>query len=1070
MFILSVVLAILLLAPGANAAPLAENGVIDLTQTKFSEHGIRLDGNWDFYWRKFIDPKVHEIADGTLRVPGEWNQFKKDNAAVGGVGFATYRVRVLLGVHHGDGLSIRLANAGTSYKLFANGVLVAANGNPAANKNETVAQFKPGVYPLPVLGDTLDLTLYVANFVDKSGGLWFPLTLGRTEDLRAQRETWIGIEMFLVGAIFIMAIYHFALFYLRRQDLSTLMFGCASLLIALRTSLLGERLLVSVFSNAPFWFFHKLEYLSFYLALPFFYQYFREVFPREFPKTMARFLWVVCGAGTLLVVATPGTIFSHTLLLFNLLTAAIVFHSLLSGMRATLRKQEGSLLFLGGICIFMVAVANDLLYNYEIIDSGYFLPFGLFSFIFFQSFLIGMKFTKAFFRIEELKNELTAQNEKLIQIDKLKDEFLSNTSHELRTPLSGIIGIAESLNAGIAGKLSLSARENIDLIISSGRRLSVLIDDILDFAKIQNSELVLALRPVDLYSASQIIVKLSEPLVASKQINLINEIPKEIDHVLADENRLQQILHNLVGNAVKFTHEGSITLSARKQGQIIEVSVTDTGIGVPQEKHAAIFESFEQADGSISREFGGTGLGLAITKSLVAMQGGTIWVESKEGEGAKFTFTLPIAENISEDIKNPAPRTDRNTPEDRYGISQENKTAVRIADSELPSAPPKQIDEDAKGIQVLAVDDEPINLQVVVNHLELSGIRVATALSAKEAFEKIKTLQPEIVLMDVMMPQMDGYEATSIIRAEFSQGEIPIIILTAKNRTEDMLRSFDSGANDYISKPFDSKELIARVKTLLTLKAALRTQNEFQVLQNELRVAHRIQTSLIPEPPKAPPGLRIASYYQAMAMVGGDFFDFLEAKDKTGIFMADVSGHGVPAALIVSMLKMGFSLMRSIMDQPDELLSQMNAIMQGNMSGNFVTAVYAEISQTGKLSLARAGHPPVLLFRKRTQTLETLMSKGGVLGLQAKRPHEVLSIDLEVGDRLIFYTDGITEAPSPQGELYDDQRLCQFIETHASLDVREFTQALIDDVQQHVGTEIFDHDDIAVVVCDFIGS
>lgn len=158
------------------------------------------------------------------------------------------------------------------------------------------------------------------------------------------------------------------------------------------------------------------------------------------------------------------------------------------------------------------------------------------------------------------------------------------------------------------------------------------------------------------------------------------------------------------------------------------------------------------------------------------------------------------------------------------------------------------------------------------------------------------------------------------------------------------------------------------------------------------------------------------------------------------------------------------------MDQPDELLSQMNTIMQGNMSGNFVTAVYAEISQTGKLTLARAGHPPVLLFRKKTQTLETLMSKGGVLGLQVQRPHEVLSTDLAVGDRLVFYTDGITEAPSPRGELYDEERLCRFIETHASLDVHKFTQVLIDDVQQHSGTKVFEHDDIAVVVCDFIGN
>ncbi len=244
-------------------------------------------------------------------------------------------------------------------------------------------------------------------------------------------------------------------------------------------------------------------------------------------------------------------------------------------------------------------------------------------------------------------------NSQLQQIDKLKDQFLANTSHELRTPLNGIIGIAESMIDGATGPLPKKSIWNLSLITSSGKRLANLINDILDFSKLRNKQLVLKKAPVDIRSAVDVVLNLSKPLVLQKEVELINEVPEDLALAEADENRLQQILHNLVGNGVKFTEAGEVKISAERQNGHIKIDVSDTGIGIREEDHEKIFYAFEQADGSASREFGGTGLGLSVTKQLVELHGGTIDVQSKVGQGSVFSFTLPTSKVGRQDY-NPA--------------------------------------------------------------------------------------------------------------------------------------------------------------------------------------------------------------------------------------------------------------------------------------------------------------------------------------------------------------------------------------------------------------------------------
>ncbi len=396
---------------------------------------------------------------------------------------------------------------------------------------------------------------------------------------------------------------------------------------------------------------------------------------------------------------------------------------------------------------------------------------------------------------------LAEENQALTQLDQLKDEFLANTSHELRTPLNGIIGIAESLLAGVTGALSSDQSHNLSLIASSGRRLATLVNDILDFSQLKHKELRLAPRALDLKSVVEMVFFLLKALLPP-ELELKLDIPADLPAVWADEDRLHQIMYNLVGNAIKFTPQGLIQVSAHQAEQKIWIEVCDSGIGIPADKLERVFESFEQVEGDASRQYGGTGIGLAITRKLVELHGGHIAVESQMGQGSRFYFDLkPAQQAASEHIgTQPALFSDREPCQEE----------VRPA--------PQDLDESRALFRVLIVDDEAINAQVLVNLLSLENYQIAHAFNGSEALDLLKSpANFDLILLDIMMPQMTGYEVCQRIREQHSAAELPIILLTARNQISDLVKGFQVGANDYLSKPFSRHELKARIKTHIEL-------------------------------------------------------------------------------------------------------------------------------------------------------------------------------------------------------------------------------------------------------------
>lgn len=367
---------------------------------------------------------------------------------------------------------------------------------------------------------------------------------------------------------------------------------------------------------------------------------------------------------------------------------------------------------------------------------------------------------------------------------KAKQQFLSNMSHEIRTPMNAIIGFTKVV---LKTDLNAKQKEYLDAIKMSGDALIVLINDILDLAKVDAGKMTFEKTPFKMKSSISAMLHLFETKIQEKNLSLIKEYDSKIPDVLVgDPVRLHQIILNLVSNAVKFTTKGKITVSVYllhedEDKVVIEFAVTDTGIGIPDEKIEKIFENFQQASSGTSRLYGGTGLGLAIVKQLVEPQGGSIRVKSIVNEGSTFSFTLSF-----------------------------QKTN---ADAELENEL-MELDTEIKNIKVLVVEDIALNQLLMKTLLDDFGFDRDIAENGKIAIEKLKNKDYDIILMDLQMPEMNGFEATEYIRKTMNS-KIPIIALTADVTTADLAKCKAVGMNDYLAKPVNEKLLYSKIVSIL---------------------------------------------------------------------------------------------------------------------------------------------------------------------------------------------------------------------------------------------------------------
>ncbi|MCP4571136.1 MAG: tetratricopeptide repeat protein [bacterium] len=402
----------------------------------------------------------------------------------------------------------------------------------------------------------------------------------------------------------------------------------------------------------------------------------------------------------------------------------------------------------------------------------------------------------------------------LREIDQLKDEFLANTSHELRSPLMGITGLAQAMFEDPAVELPEKIRSDLEMIHMSGRRLGSLVEDILDYSKLQRGSSGFVLAPVEIRALTDVVLTLAGPLVGDKELELVNAVESDLPGVEADEARIHQILLNLVGNAIKCSENGTITVSASVADDELVVRVTDSGRGIEPGRLERIFDSSRLDDESVRSETGGNGLGLPISKHLVELHGGRIWVESEPGCGAVFSFTLPL---------NRAPAT----------IVPDVETTHR----QPAAGEGREEDLSTEGASILVVDDEEVICRVLERQLVAEGHRVWTVSNGEEALAIVAEEEVDLVLLDVIMPRMSGYELCRKLREHHSLEELPILLLSGMKGEQSHVAGFEEGANDYIRKPISQDELQVRVQTHLKLLRMHRAKSEeVKILQGLLPI------------------------------------------------------------------------------------------------------------------------------------------------------------------------------------------------------------------------------------------
>ncbi len=446
---------------------------------------------------------------------------------------------------------------------------------------------------------------------------------------------------------------------------------------------------------------------------------------------------------------------------------------------------------------------------------------------------------------EALEKEILARqaqeraSENLKRTNQLKDAFLANTSHELRTPLTGIIGLTDYLIDSLEKEDTDRIKYNLKMISTSGRRLYSLVSDILDFEKLRNQDIELHCKKIDIPSIINVVLSLEKVLADQKGLQLINHISDSMPAVYADEARLEQIIHNLVHNAIKFTDAGEIVISAREMdAQTLEISVEDTGSGVPEAFKEQIFESFVQADDEEGRNPGGTGLGLSIARHLVELHGGKIGVDSTPRKGSRFFFTLPVYSGTTSNV------------EASPGMKEFHPATLREASFDLQKIPVVAIDSavtDRGHATVLLIDDEPINLEVMHNYLESTSLNAVMAMDCLEARKILENFPlPECIVLDIMMPHITGLEFAREIRKTYDLLELPILMVTARTRTGDLLAGMEAGANDYLTKPFEKEEFLIRVSNLTNLALHHRKlrDSEKRILEAARQERARINSDL----------------------------------------------------------------------------------------------------------------------------------------------------------------------------------------------------------------------------------
>lgn len=782
--------------------PKAKEGLLDLREWDHStSKTLRLDGEWAFYPSQSVTD-LNEAAKQYRQVPRRsQTQLNQSEDPQYSIQSGTYRLRILLNEEDEQIFGIRINEVRNALVVYVNSAFVNYIGNPAYYASaEKMSNIPTTIELVPENGE-VDLVVHVANSAS-TGSIAKSIRFGTIEAIDKRVALSNQLQLLLAVFLLIHSFYALLLYILGGKSKGLLYFSIMMILGVGSVLTADDKLLFSWFQIEYGWSLKivHLIYIGVMVCMPLLFQH---LFPSNLSqKYFYRFMMIV-GVYTLFIVLAPvqmilslGALLGLVMMISVILSAFILWKAIPSEKDA-IYLLIASLIM--GVNIGWVIILKN--FSAEYMHYPFDIMFALFAFSAF--------WLRRFFRaIEETKS----LSKKLQVEDKRKDTFLINTSHELRNPLHGMMNLTQTMLNDGQEPLSMKQKERLALHLQISKHMSLLVEDLLDITRLKEKRIQLTWQNISFPSVVTGVMDMMKPSVEDKKVAILLAINDDFPLLWGDEQRFVQIMFNLLHNAVKFTEQGAITIRATVEGHLARIEVEDTGIGIREEIINTIFEPYEQGGTDETNLVEGLGLGLTICKNLVELHGGTIYVESIVGQGSIFSLTFPLAKEKNSVISL-----------SNHQSSTEDLTC-QIENIETSLLDEEAVDQEGLSktkSNILIVDDDPMNLQVIQNLLEIDSYHVTTATDAKKALAVLKKEPIDLVISDVMMPNISGYELTRQIRKQYSLAQLPILLVTARTRSEDVLVGFTAGANDYITKPVDALELKARVHALTSLKIAL---------------------------------------------------------------------------------------------------------------------------------------------------------------------------------------------------------------------------------------------------------
>ncbi|ANY69459.1 hypothetical protein BBD42_25465 [Paenibacillus sp. BIHB 4019] len=826
---------ILLLLIGANVAsqlkwddqPEARNGVLDLSKWDgFGQKVIKLKGEWDFYpkqlWGSMAEAKTGPLSE-QAHVPGNWSNMLLDMYDSQAFGYGTFHLRIQFGEHQPELQAFQVPLIRSAHRLLIDGEEIGASGALDDGLKRYKGKIKPYIAYTQIRTDSIDIFVQVANFDHAtSGGIIQAIRMGPPDLIVQEQQQFAAFEFGTIAFFIVFGLY-FGVLHLQDRGSGWIYLSFFFLCTALLNSVQGTRWLLAIWPEMPYRMTVTVYWLCSISILVGMFMYLAVRQEQHVNRLFKRGLLVISSAMAACILVMPTAISTRLLPLWLMVSFIVHTYILLVVLRNLRSGDEQNRYEFWSFLLFSAqALLNSLvLFGFGELTLWYFVQMIGFS------IAISYLFLHQFFQAYRKNEALTLE---LHRVNRFKSEFMTGISEQMITPLNAMIGVAE---ARLHADESLSAEQihDLRLITSVGWTMRRLVDDMMDFARLLEAGIALTVRPIHLPSVVGEVMERTRYLVFSDSITLMNTIPQGLPPIVADEQRLQQILTGLIQSALRLTIEGTITTKASLVSNRMELEIIMQGTGITDDTAATLVKMLHLEDEASRPLPYDEHLGLFLVHALVKLHQGRISVASGLAQEVVIGLSLPIAIEIL------AGASAGSFPEFQGKSVDLSSQAQGLVNQPFRSRKLNQSQETERA-EILIVSDDSLNINVLVKLLAMDQYRVTVVKKGREALKRLHHMRDtDLVIVERILQDMSGLDVCRNIREHFTSFELPILLMTSAGYSDHAIAASQAGANDFLVKPVEWSELRVRILTLVQLKLSVgaRIQMELAFLQAQIK-------------------------------------------------------------------------------------------------------------------------------------------------------------------------------------------------------------------------------------------